>query len=60
MKNLLKIGLLTAAIATTIVACDPRHSATNSGQTNPDSPKAKIDTTVKGNIDTAKKDTTKK
>jgi hypothetical protein len=60
MKNAFKIGLLAAAVTTTILACDPSHSASNSGQTKPDSPKTKVDTAIKAGIDTTTKDTTKK
>jgi hypothetical protein len=60
MKNAFKIGLLCLLAATTIVACDPHHSTPNSGQANQDSPKVKVDTTLKASIDTTKKDTTKK
>ena len=51
MKNLLKIGALALAIATTVIACEPKADTST---TTVDS--VKKDTTIVG--DSTKKDTT--
>ena len=62
MKNFVKTGLLSLAIASLLSACGDGNKATT--KTPVDSPAVQIDTTkkdhVKTAIDTAKKDTTKK
>jgi hypothetical protein len=64
MKTLVKIGLLAITIcifAAGCSGCGDRTKTTpeETGKVAPDSPKKTIDTT-KANIDTAKKDTSKK